>query len=156
VFLFFSWFAWKYGGEPRGMGIATAGAGALAACLLVPSLSVLPRMRNRFHDFTEARALMPGLPLYNLEDLNPCISWAMDPAGRLPEDGGLPEGAFLVLSRKEKKAQVEALLAKQGRKGEILARPVYLAKPPEEYLVFRVPPRAGEGEKRERKKEEKG
>ena len=156
VFLFFSWFAWRYGGEPGGIGIATAGAGALAACLLVPALSVFPRMKNRFHDFALAREALPRLPLYRLEDLNPCISWALDPAERLPEGDGLPEGAFLVLARKEEKAKVEAFLAKQGRKGEILARPVYIAKPPEVYLVFRVSPRGGKAEIKDRKKEGKG
>ncbi len=156
VFLFFSWWAWRHGWHPARLGAATAGAGALAACVLLPALSVIPRMKNRFHDFSEARAGLPGLPLYKLEDLHPCITWAMDPVGKLRGRGELPGGAFLVLSRKEEKGRVENLLAREGRRGEILARPVYIAKPPEVYLVFRVSPRREEEGGKGGKEEEKG
>ncbi len=154
--LFFplAWVAWKQGRDPLRLGAATAGTGALAALFLLPAISVFPRFQNRFREFSETGCSLPALPLYKMEDLNPCISWAMDPAGRLREGGKVPEGPFLVLAREEQRKRVEGILGEAGRRAEVLARPVYRTHPPEVYLVLRVPGsegKEGEGGKERRK-----
>lgn len=137
-FLFVSWAAWKKGWRPFWLGGATAGAGALAAALLLPAMAILPRFQNRFREFALAGMRDAGLPLYSLEPLSPCMSWALDPKGRLTLDGPLPEGSFRLLAREEESGKVEKALSLEGRGLVALARPVYWAGEPETFVLWRV------------------